>query len=116
MWSSGYMKAVLAAVGAVLVIVASAVTDNNVTVDEGVMIGVAVVNAFTTYIVPNLDSGVAQHAKAIAAGLLAVLAGLTGWLVDGMAYGDWVNLVIAFGTAAGVFLAPASKHQYALAA
>lgn len=110
MWNSGYMKAVFAALGAVLVVAASALTDNHVNVDEAIAIGVAVVNAFGTYVIPNLSEGVAVHAKAIVAGLLAVLAGLAGWLVDGMSGADWINLVIAFGTAAGIFLAPAQKH------
>jgi hypothetical protein len=110
MWSSGYAKAVFAVLGAVLVVVSSALTDNIVNLDERVAIAVALVNAVTTYVIPNLSSGVARHAKSIAAGLLAVLAGLTGWMVDGMSYADWVNLVIAFATAAGIFLAPAPKH------
>lgn len=110
MWNSGYMKSVFAALGAVLVVAASALTDNHVNADEAVAIGIAVVNAVTTYIIPNLSAGSAEFAKTVTAGLLAVLTGLTGWLVDGMSGADWINLVIAFGTAAGIFLAPAAKH------
>lgn len=102
-----------AALGAVLVVVATTLSDNRIEVDEAIAIGVAAVNAATVYVVPNLDSGIGKYAKAICSGLLAVLTGLAGWMVGGMSGADWINLVLAFATAAGVLVASAPQHPTA---
>lgn len=103
---SGMVKAIVAAIGAVLVVIASALTDNQVNADEGIAIGTAVLNAFLVYISPNLSVSSAKFSKTIIAGGLAVLSALASYLVDGLSAADIINLVILFATAAGVLGLP----------
>lgn len=108
-------KAVLAVVGAALVLLNTAldplgVGGAGIATDEWVSIASGILGAVGVYIVPNLSATSGAYAKTVISGVVAVLGSLTMWLVDGMSPSDWVSLVLLFGTTVGVFLAPAPKH------
>lgn len=111
----GYMKSVVAFVGALLIVLQTVLNGDspggqNLTLDEWVVMADAVLTAFLVYIVPNLTGGVAEFAKTIVAGAFAVTAVLVTTLSGGLTASEVINLIIIFGTAVGVFMAPAPKH------
>ena len=114
---SGYWKSAIAAVGALLVVLQTVLNADgpggqSVTVDEWIVIADAVLTAILVYVVPNLQTGSAEFAKTIVAGAFAVTSVLASALIGGLAPSEVINLVVIFGTAAGVFLAPAPKHPF----
>jgi len=109
-WFQVYGKVIPLFLGSIFLVVQSAVSDDVVTGDEKIQIALIVVGGIVTYIVPNLVGGIAHFAKGITSAAIAVLTGLSGWLVDGMSTSDWWNLLIAAATAAGVLVLPSVKH------
>jgi drug/metabolite transporter (DMT)-like permease len=113
----GYMKSAIAALGALLIVLQTVLNPDGpggqaVTVDEWIVIVDAVLTAVLVYLVPNLQTGAAEFAKSVVAGAFAVTSVLAAALIGGLNPSEVINLVIIFGTAAGVFLAPAPKHPF----
>lgn len=103
-----YSKALVAVVGAVTVAVASAWTDSTITYPEWVTVAVAGWTAFQVFVTANVGLPLWDKAKAVTAGALAALGLLGGYLANGehMTGALWLNVAIAFATAAGVFAVP----------
>lgn len=103
---SAYNKAFTALLGAVAVVLASALTDDVVTAAEFVQMTVAGLAAFAVYLTPNLPGYGA--AKTVVAAALAGLNLVAGWLANGeeITNSMWVNVVIAVAVALGVFVLP----------
>lgn len=110
-WFTKHGKSIALILGALATVVTTALTDNMVEVDEQIAIGVALANAVLVYLVPNLTAGIAKYAKGVVSVVLAVLTGLSGWMINGMAPSDWWALLVAAATAAGVVLLPSQQHQ-----
>jgi hypothetical protein len=114
-WFQRYGKVIPLFVGAIVLVIQQALADNSIDSADRILIGLAIVGAVTTYIVPNLTGGVGLFAKGITSSAFAVLTGLTGWLAGGMSSSDWWALLIAAATAAGVMVFPSQKHPVATA-
>lgn len=103
---SAYTKAVTALLGAVAVVVASALTDDHVTSAEFVQMTVAGLTAFAVYLTPNLPGY--NLAKTWTAAALAGLNLVAGWLANNehITNAMWVNVGIAVAVTLGVFVLP----------
>lgn len=101
-----YGKAVAAVLGAALVVAYAALGgDGRVDAEEWVQIGIATVTAVGVYLVPLAP----QYAwgKSAVAILLGVLQALATTVLGGLDPGEWIVLVLAGLTAAGVVVTPA---------
>lgn len=105
---SAYMKGVVAVVGAVVMAIAAAWTDDKITNPEWVQVAIAGFTAFQVYITANLGLPLWSYSKSITAAALGGLGLLAGYLANGqkMAGSLWLNVAIAAFVAAGVWLAP----------
>lgn len=106
-------KALMQVVGAVLyAILAATVLDSPggdaVTLDEWFVILGLGLTAVPVYLIPNTT--LQAWAKGIISGFLALVVVLPALLVNGLDGYDWVTVLVAFGTAAGVLAAPAPVH------
>jgi hypothetical protein len=102
---SQYRSALVAVLGAILMALYSALNgDNHVAPDEAIQIGIAAVTAFIVWNSANTTAW--QYAKPIAAAILAVLNGLAANWTGGISSAEWVNLIIAAATAAGILVFP----------
>jgi len=109
---TSYLKALAAFLGAALVALISAQTDNAVSPGEIAQIALVGFGATVVYIVPNLPGY--TYAKTAVAALTAGLTLLAAYLTDDIGV-DWdltnpekLNILLAVGTALGVFLVPNS--------
>ncbi|WDZ87175.1 hypothetical protein [Micromonospora cathayae] len=101
-----YGKAIAAVVGAILVASYAALGgDNHIDAEETVQIAIAAATAIGVYLVPLAPQY--RWAKTAIAVVLAVLQALTTTVLGGLDAGEWIVLVLAALTAAGVTFAPA---------
>lgn len=103
-----YSKALTAVIGAVVMAIAAAMTDDAITHPEWVQIAIAGFGAMSVFITANVDLPLWDKAKAITAGALAGLGLLGGYLANGEHLNNalWLNVAIAAAVAAGVFVVP----------
>lgn len=111
----GYLKTAFAILGALLVTLQAVLNPDGpggqaIMADEWIVMANAVLTAILVYIVPNLVGGVGEFAKSLLAGGFAVTSILASVLIGGLQPAEWITIVVTFGVAAGVFLAPAPKH------
>lgn len=106
-----YTKAVVTILAAGLGIFVAANSDGVVTPVEYVNIGIALLTAVSTYLIPNLDSGVAKYAKSIVAfggaaltALAVIVAHAADW--SGVSSNDWLGILLAGLAAIGVYILP----------
>ncbi len=105
---SSYSKSVTAVVGAVVVAIAAAWSDDVITNAEKVQIAVAGFTAFSVFVTSNVGLPLWEYSKSITAGALAGLGLLGAYYANGniMDGGLWLNVAIATAVAAGVFAVP----------
>lgn len=103
MWKV-YAQALVALLGAVVAAVAAAVTDGNFTSVEKIQVGIQATTVAVVWLAANVPTFTA--AKAIGAGILAVLNLTVGLVTDGMQTADWWQLAVAIIAALGVLAAP----------
>jgi hypothetical protein len=104
---SMYAKAIVAILTAVLTVLAAALTDGVVVLDERLGIGLALVNAMAVYLVPNLPSGVGRYAKAIVAVFGTALQAAIPLIVNGtLPASSWLMVLIAALGALSVGIVP----------
>lgn len=109
-WFARYGKVIPLFLGGIILVVQQAMSDNMLELDEKIAIALAVVGAVNVYVVPNLVGGLGLYAKGFVQASVAVLTGLSGWMIGGMDVNDWWALLIAAATAAGVLVFPSLKH------
>lgn len=101
-----YGKALASLLGAVLVALYAALGgDNHIDPEEWVQIGIAAATAAGVYLVPIAPQY--RWGKTAVAVVLAVLQALATTVLGGLDSGEWIVLVLAGLTAAGVAVAPA---------
>ncbi|MEU4772979.1 hypothetical protein [Micromonospora sp. NPDC023644] len=101
-----YGKAIAAVIGAVLVAAYAALGgDNRIDAEEVVQISIAAATAAGVYLVPLAPQY--RWAKTAVAVVLAVLQALATAVLGGLDSGEWIVLVLAGLTAAGVAVTPA---------
>lgn len=101
-----YRKAFAALAGAVVVTLAAATSDDVITAAEMVQVVMSALGAFAVYVTPNLPGH--TYAKTIVSAAMAGFGLLGGYLATGeeITTAMWLNVALAVGTAAGVFLLP----------
>ena len=101
-----YGKALAAVVGAALTVAYGALSgDHHIDPDEAVQIAIAAASAIGVYVVPLTPQY--RWGKTAIAVILAVLQVLTTVVLGGLDSNEWIALVLAALTAAGVGVAPA---------
>jgi len=109
-----YAKAGIQAIGAILTFILSVMLSESaagetVTLGEWCQVSAMSLGVLPIVLIPN--TRYQEYAKGIVSALVAVL-GLLPVLLDGGIVGsEWVQIILAFGTAAGVILIPNSKDQ-----
>lgn len=107
---SSWAKAIVAAIGAGIMVLASSITDDIVTNPEKVQIAVAAVTSISVWLTANLGVPYWNASKTIVAGLLAGLNAVAGYLAnaDTLTNAMWLNVLISVGVAVGVWVFPNS--------
>ncbi|MEV4759230.1 hypothetical protein AB0J86_29605 [Micromonospora sp. NPDC049559] len=101
-----YGKALAAVIGAALTVAYGALSgDQHIDPDEAVQIAIATATAVSVYLVPLAPQY--RWAKTAIAIVLSVLQVLTTVLLGGLDSNEWIALLLAALTAAGVGVAPA---------
>lgn len=104
---SKYAKAIVAILTAAATVLATAITDNFVTLDERLGIALAIVNAIAVYLVPNLNAGVGRYAKLIVALVGTGLQAALPLIVDGtFPPSAWLLVLVAALGAVSVGIVP----------
>jgi cadmium resistance protein CadD (predicted permease) len=106
-----YTKAIVTILAAGLGIFVFSNSDGVVTPVEYVNIGIALLTAVTTYLIPNLTGAVSKYAKTIVAfggAALTALAILVAHSADwsGVSSNDWLGILLAGLAAIGVYILP----------
>lgn len=99
-----YAKALVALLFAAATGLASALSDNAVTIPEWVQIGIAAVTAFNVLMTSNVPGS--TYAKTAVAAVLAGLNFLVGAVTDGMTTAEWINFALAVGAVVFVWAVP----------
>lgn len=101
-----YRKFVTALLGAVVVTLAAASSDDVITSAEVAQITLAALGTFGVYVLPNAPGY--STLKTFVAAATAGVGLLAGWLATGQEITNsmWLNLALAVGTALGVFIVP----------
>jgi hypothetical protein len=101
-----YSKFITALLGAVIVTLAAATSDNVLSSAEIAQVALAGLGTFAVYVLPNAPGY--EAAKALVSAGLAGVGLLAGWLAAGdtITNSMWLNLALAVGTALGVFVVP----------
>lgn len=109
-----YRKAISALLGAVIVTLAAAASDNVVSPAELVQVLLAALGAFGVYLLPNAPGY--GLAKSIVAAGTAGFGLLGGWLASGdpITGSMWLNFALAIGVSLGVFIVPNDPHPDAI--
>lgn len=104
---SNVKKAIAATLGAIAALVVPLVsTDHALSPVEWLIFGTAVLQAISTYLVPNLDVTIARYAKQIIAGLLAVFTLVPDLFGNGFTLSEWLQVLFVFLGAVGVIALP----------
>ena len=104
---SRYAKAIVAILTAGLTVLAAALTDGVVVLDERFGIALAIVNAMAVYLVPNLAAGVGRYAKAIVAVVGTALQAALPLIINGtLPASSWLLVLIAALGALSVGIVP----------
>src|SRR5687768_14088661 len=104
---SKYSKAIVAILTAALTVLAAALTDGVVVLDERFGIGLALANALAAYRVPNLPAGVGRYAKALVAVVGTALQAALPLIINGtLPASSWLLVLIAALGALSVGIVP----------
>lgn len=104
---SVYAKAIVAILTAALTVLAAALTDGVVVLDERFGIGLALANAAAVYLVPNLPAGVGRYAKVLVAVVGTALQAALPLIVNGsLPASSWLLVLIAALGALSVGIVP----------
>lgn len=101
-----YGKALVAIIYAGLVVAYTALSgDGAINNDEKVQIAIAIMTAVGVWLIPLAPGH--KWAKSAVGAILAVLQLLATLILDGIEPGEWLLLLITFGSALGIYVAPA---------
>jgi hypothetical protein len=102
-----YRKLFWAIAGVIAFGLQGALTDGGLSIEEGIVLGAAVLNALGTWLIPNTP--VLATAKTWVNALVLGAGAVIPLLPDGITSQEVWTIVIAVGTAAGVFAMPGPK-------
>lgn len=108
----GYMKLIWAVAGAVALAVKGALVDDGMSVEDYVVVGSAGLAAVGTWLVPN--TSVLAAAKLWVNSIVLGAGVLVPLLAGGVTGEEWMTVLIAVLTAAGVYFAPGPLHAVPL--
>lgn len=101
-----YSKALIYIALAAVAFLVTAVSDNQLTIEETLNLAVIVLGAVGVYLVPNLASGVGAYAKSGVAFLTAAIVALLSFLTDGVTLAEWLQVLLAAFAGIGVYIVP----------
>lgn len=84
----------------------TALSDNALSTEELINLGIAVLGAVLVYAVPNFPEGVAKYAKT---GIAFAVAGATAalsFITGGISTTEWLQILLAAFAAIGVYIVP----------
>ncbi len=99
-----FSKLIAAIVGTVALAVQTALADGGLSTEDFVVIGSAALAAFGTWLVPNTP--VLATAKLWVSALVLAAGVAVPLIQDGVTTTEWMTILIALLTAAGVYVAP----------
>jgi len=101
-----YAKSITYIALAAVTFLVTALTDNTLSSEELLNLGVVVVGAVAVYLVPNLPEKAARFGKTIATFVTAALVATLSFLTDGISTTEWLQIGIAALAAIGVYIVP----------
>ena len=103
---SAYRKAIAGLLGAVIVALVAATSDDTLTNAEIAQLSLSGLGAFGTYLLPNMPGY--STVKSLVNAAMAGLGLLAGWLAAGqeITTSMWLNFALAIGASLGVFIVP----------
>lgn len=105
-----YSKSIMYIALAAATFLVTALSDDNLSQDELVNLGIVVVGAIGVYWAPNLSANVTKYFKTAVAFVTAALVSLLSFLSDGISTTEWLQIGIAALAAIGVFIVPNVKQ------
>lgn len=99
-----YFKMLAAVIGAALMALVTAYSDNVLTTQDKLTIAISVVTAANVFAAPNVWG--AMYTKTVLAVLGAVLVFVTSAITDGISTSEWYQIGVVALTATGVWLVP----------
>jgi hypothetical protein len=101
-----YAKAITYIALATAAVLVTALTDNQVTIEELINILIALAGAVIVYLVPNLEDGPGQYLKTIMTFGIAAGIAIASFLSGGVTLSEWVQVAIAAFAGIGVYVVP----------
>lgn len=102
-----YGKAITYIALAAVTFLVTALSDNALSLEEKLNLGVVVLGAVGVYAVPNFPEGVAKYVKTAVAFLTAAIVSALSFLSDGvLSTTEWLQIGVAALAAIGVFIVP----------
>lgn len=103
---STYAKAIAFMIAAGLGFLVTALADDQVTVEEGINLGILIAGAFLVYMLPNLPEGWRALTKLYVSAGIAAAVVLVSALTDGVTMSEWMQIGVAFLGGLGVYIVP----------
>ena len=88
---------------------ATALTDNTLSMEEVLNLAMLVLGAVLVYAVPNMPEGWQAYSKTIIAAATAGIVALLSFLTGGVTASEWLQVVVAAFAGVGVFITPNEK-------
>lgn len=101
-----YAKSITYIALAAVTFLVTALTDDKLSGEELLNLGVIVVGAVAVYLVPNLPEKAARYGKTIATFVTAALVAALSFWTDGISATEWLQIGIAALAAIGVYIVP----------
>lgn len=109
---SHYAKSLLYIALAVVGVLVTALSDDILTQDELVNVGIIGVGAITVYLVPNLPEGIGRYAKVIVTFVVAALVAVQSFLTFGITATEWLQIAVAAFAGIGVYVIPNEPARF----
>ncbi|WP_100813003.1 hypothetical protein [Microbacterium lacus] len=103
---SQYGKSIAYILASLFGILAAAVSDGIVTLEEALNIGIIVIGAIGVYWAPNVPGGALAYFKGVVAFLVAGLVAAVAFATGGISPAEWLQVFVAALAGIGVVIIP----------
>lgn len=101
-----YGKSITYVALAAVTFLVTALTDDTLSMEEFLNLGVVILGAVGVYVIPNSPEGVARFLKTGVTAATAALVAILSFLTDGISTTEWLQIGIATLAAVGVYIVP----------
>ena len=101
-----YAKAIMYIALTAVGFLATALTDNTMSIKEVLNLAIMVIGAVGVYAVPNMPEGWRSYSKTIIAAVTAGLVALLSFISGGVTAAEWMQVIVAAFAGVGVFITP----------